>query len=43
MHKGGKKLTKVNTTLVSVEEVVAERSEATAGVLQWLKKGSVFV
>lgn len=43
MHKGGKKLARVNMTLVSVEEVVADRSEATAGVLLWLKKGSVFV
>lgn len=36
-------MTKVNVTLVSVEEVLADRREATAGVLRWLKKGSVFV
>jgi len=29
--------------LASVEDLAADRSEATAGVLQWLKKGSVFV
>lgn len=43
MHKGGKKSTKVNVALVSVEEIVSDRREGSAGVLQWLKKKALYL